>query len=112
MTYREEVLTSIAAKIEAKFKRLKPHICEYREFDKNKYEIVEQLKIKRHFSAEEWPDCHKILLEDVKNVHHQEFESVSSESEDEFNDMRQRPHAMSSFKPRNPVGSRSRSPAR
>lgn len=84
MTYREETLTTIAAKIEAKFKRLKPHICEYREFEKNKNEIVEQLKIKRHFTAEEWPDCDKFLLENLKSLNHQEFESVSSESDDEF----------------------------
>lgn len=89
MTYREEILTSIAGKIEVKFKRLKPHICEYREFERNKNEIVDQLKIKRHFTAEDWPDCDKFLLENVKSFNLQEFESVSSESENEFNDVRQ-----------------------
>ena len=93
MKYREQILSSIAGKIEAKFRRLKPHICEFREFERKKTQVVEELKLKPHFSETEWPDCDKILLENLKNINVQEFESVSSESEDEFNDMRN-PHSM------------------
>lgn len=105
MKYREEVLSSIAEKIEARFKRLKPHISEFREFERNKTQIVQEIKNKKHFSEKDWPDCEKFLLENVKSSNIQEFESVSSESEDEFNDMRN-PHVAS----RSVRKTRSRSP--
>lgn len=89
MNFREEMLSTIAEKIEKKFKRAKPHICEYRDFERNKSEIVEQIKAKKHYSENDWPDCGKVLLENLKSSAVQEFESVSSESENEFNDHHQ-----------------------
>lgn len=109
MHYREEVLCSIAEKLERRFKRTKPHVCEYRDFERNKSEITEQIRAKKHHSENDWPDCEKFLLENLKPTASPEFESVSSESESELNDIR-RPHAMVSSRSRNVRKSRSRSP--
>lgn len=88
MKYREGVLSGIAEKIEDKFKRMKPQIFDFREFERNKATIVEDIKKKNHFSEAEWPGCEKILLENVQASNSEQFETVSSESDDEFNDMR------------------------
>jgi seryl-tRNA synthetase len=83
MAYREDVLSSIAKMIEAKCKRGKPKICEYREFERNKNEITDEIKRSRHFCERDWPESEKIFLELKKTVV-EELETVSSESENEF----------------------------
>lgn len=88
MKYREEVLSLIAEKIETKSSRMKPHTYDFREFERNKSRIVDDIKNQQHFSEKDWPECEKVLLENLKTLSVQEFESVSSESDDEFNDMR------------------------
>lgn len=65
MTYREETLSMISEKIENKFGRLKPFICEYNEYEKLKQEIHHQLTLKDHFTSEQWPESTKVLLDNV-----------------------------------------------
>lgn len=106
MKYREEALSYITEKIEEKCQRSKPHISEFREFERNKTQIIEEIKSKKHFSDKDWPDCEKTLLQILKSSSNvQEFESVSSESEDEFNDVRKTHYRLKSSRK-----SRSRSP--
>lgn len=109
MTYRQNVLTSIAEKIETKFGRGKPVIYEYREYEQRKPEIHGEIKNKKHFFETDWPESVKVLLDKVKSSTVQEFESVSSE-EEEFND-RRRPLSLASVRYQN-RRSRSKSPKR
>lgn len=108
MTYRQDVLSSIAEKIESKFGRLKPLIHEYRDYEQRKSEIHTEIRNKKHFSERDWPESAKVLLDKIKSSTVQEFESVSSESENEFNDKR-RPLSMASIRFQN-RRSRSKSP--
>lgn len=84
MRYREAILSSIAKKIEVHFGRLKPYICEYRDYDPSKAKISEEIQKAKHFAAVDWPGCEKVLLEDLQGATTEEFEQFSSE--DEFND--------------------------
>lgn len=77
MTYREEILSSISDKIEKKFGRKKPFICEYREYEKNKIDIHYQLELKEHFTQNEWPESTKILLETLEE--NDDYDSLSSD---------------------------------
>lgn len=110
MTYRQAVLTSIAEKIETKFGRLKPAIYEYSEYEQHKLKIHGEIKNKKHFTEADWPESAQVLLDNVKSSTVQEFESVSSESEEEFND-RRRPLSMASVRYQE-RRSRSKSPTR
>jgi len=107
MVFREEVLSSISTKIDSKFKRTKPRVCEYRDYERNKSVIHDEVIRTHHHSERDWPECYNVLLESIKKEPVQELETVSSESENEFvNDSRQ-PLSMASRSYRK---SKSRSP--
>lgn len=81
MTYRENILTGIASKIEKKFGREKPRICECREYEANKDVINKEIAKKKHSSEQDWSDCAAILLVDVKTAKVPEYEPFSSDEE-------------------------------
>lgn len=60
---QEEILSNISEKIEKKFGRKKPFICEYSKYEKNKTEIHHQLALTGHFTQDTWPESTKVLLE-------------------------------------------------
>lgn len=82
MTYREEVLTHIARQLEQRFKRQKLLVYEYREYERKKIQINEEVKIARHFNEKDFPENEKILLQRFEI---NEFEAVSSS--DEFDEI-------------------------
>lgn len=85
MAYREQILSAASKMIESKSKRGKPRVCEYREFERNKNEIVAQIKNGKHFSDKDWPESEILLVDLLKRkLPIQELETVSSDSDDEF----------------------------
>lgn len=89
MTHREIVLTAIAKEIESKFKRSKPRVSDYREYESRKNEIHEEIKNKKHCSELDWPDCEKVLLNNYKlPVGSSDFDALSSEDDHESQDYR------------------------
>lgn len=89
MTYREEVLTAIATKIETKFKRSKPTVYDYNMYEIKKAEVNEEIRKKKHFSESDWPESEKVLLENVKISTATEYDNLSSDSEGtDFNSVR------------------------
>lgn len=97
MTYREDVLTAISAKIEAKYGRKKPKICEYRDYEVNKEKINKEIHNKKHFNEKDWPDFESILLENVKSSQlNQDYDTISSESDEDKNLVARSPESSAS----------------
>ena len=87
--YREEILSKVCDGIEKRFGKLKPHICEYREYEKNKQEIHHQLTLKRHFDQSDWPNCDQELLKNIDTSNlskHYEKWSSDEENDAQFNE--------------------------
>lgn len=89
MTYREEVLSKISSLIESKYGRLKPTICDYSNFEKNKDIIEGEIKSKKHFNEKDWPDCVKVFLDSFKTLKHMVLENVSSDNDSDYNNARE-----------------------
>ncbi|XP_070508869.1 uncharacterized protein CG7065-like [Chironomus tepperi] len=88
MTYREEVLTKIAKKIEEQSKRQKPSVYDYKKYEISKAEITEEIKNFKHFNEEDFPEAEKILSVSTKNNDLLDDVSSGSDSEEfeEFNE--------------------------
>ncbi|KAG5669657.1 hypothetical protein PVAND_017541 [Polypedilum vanderplanki] len=84
MAYREEVLTHISRELETLFGRQKLPVFEYKDFEKRKTDIMENIKKGKHFSEDDFPNSEKILLEKFKIKENQDLDEVSSNSEDDF----------------------------
>lgn len=83
MTHREEVLTQIAKQLEEKFGRGKPSIYEYRDYERNKEQIIEKVKKVHHTSEKDLPGSERVLLKNIETDPINNLESVSSEDEDD-----------------------------
>jgi hypothetical protein len=83
MTYREDVLTHIARELETLFGRQKLPVFDYKDFEKRKTDIAEDIKKAKHYSEDDFPNNEKILLEKFR-IKEQDLDEVSSDSDDEF----------------------------
>lgn len=88
MEYREEVLSKISKVIESKIGRTKPTICDISNFEKNKEVIEGDIKRKKHFNEKDWPNCVDIFFNSLKTLRQPELDNVSSEDDNDYNDIR------------------------
>lgn len=88
MSYREEVLSKISSLIESKSGRMKPTICDFSNFEKNKDIIEGEIKSKKHFSENDWPDCVKVFHDSFKTLKYMVLENVSSDNDSDYNNSR------------------------
>lgn len=86
MPYREEVLTQISGKIQEKFGLSKPKICEISNYERNKTNIESEIKRKKHFSENDWPECRNVFNRSLRSINNDKFDDSENEEESNFND--------------------------
>lgn len=86
MSFREEVLTQMSAKIQEKTGLTKPTVSELSHFERNKARIESEIKRKKHFCEKDWPECKSVFNQSLQQLKNKNFDESDSDDEINFND--------------------------